>query len=124
MSKTNIHIIVTYIFHLIYIILSIRLMKQYSDDLLLSVLVGGALYLTYWIICSLKQYMPWKVYIHFVIGAFIQVMLNLLQIVPEDDGFLSGLGQAVYILVLVAFTAVIGIINWVIYAIHKKRREK
>lgn len=121
MNNKKINIIIAYIFNILLIFMSFFMMEQYVDELLLLFIIVGVIYLIYWIVCNIKRYMDWKVYKHLCIGVLIQILLNFSGIIPEDGGFLAGIGQAVYIVFLIIFVAIIGIINFIMYAIYRKK---
>lgn len=123
MKKQILHIRIAYLYHAVYIVLAFMLMGDYVDGLLAFFAVGGILYLGYWIVANAKGYMPWIVYKHFLIGAAIEVILNVFGIIPRDGPMFSGLGQAIYVIIVVLYAALIGIVNLILWLIDKKRNK-
>lgn len=122
LSEKN-HIIIAYIFNILSIMLSFALMRDYYDGLQITFLVLGIIYLAFWVICNRKSYMPWSVYSHFCVGVIVQIILNCAGIIPKDGGWFSGLGQFLYVIVLIIHAALIGIVNLVLYFVDRKRKR-
>ncbi|MBQ4522904.1 MAG: hypothetical protein IJA10_08120 [Lachnospiraceae bacterium] len=122
MKDKILHIIIAYVFHIVFIVMSFAMMQHYHDALLLAFIVLGILYLIYWIMCNRKSYMPWNVYGHFGVGVVVQVLLNTCGIVSEDGGLFSGLGQFFYVVFVVIHAVLVGLTNLILYVIHKKRK--
>ena len=120
MSRKKLHILIAYMFHIIFIVLGFLMMRSYYNSLQIIFLISGGLYIIYWIVCSRKNYMPWAVYMNFGIGALLQVLLNECGIIPEDGGWFPGLGQFFYIIFVAVHAVIIGIINLILYVIHRK----
>lgn len=112
---------IAYIFHAVFIIMSFILMPGDCNILQTAFLVTGLLYLIYWIVYNRKGYMPWIVYLHFLIGAAAQLMLNLFGVIPEDGGYFAGLGQFFYIVIVVIHAVLLGAANLILYVIDRKR---
>ena len=117
------HIAIAYIFNILSIVLSFALMRDYYDDLQITFLVLGVIYLIFWVICNRKSYMPWSVYIHFCVGVIVQILLNWTGIIPKDGGWFSGLGQYLYVIVLIIHAALIGIANLILFIVDKKKKR-
>lgn len=122
MNKKMIHIVTAYLFHFILIVMSFFMMRSYYNTLQIIFMVLGILYLIYWIVCNRKSYMPWSVYLHFVVGVLIEILLNESGIIPEDGGWFSGLGQFFYVIFVIVHAIVIGLTNLVLYGIAKRRK--
>lgn len=114
-------IIIVYSYHCLFIILSFMLMESYHDSLLTITFIADLLFLIYLIVSRIKSYMPWIVYLHLAIGTAVQVVLNLFGIVPKDGGWFSGLSQLFYIVLLLIFTCLYGIINLKLWLINREK---
>ena len=123
MNNKLIHIIIAYIFHIISIVMSIEMMKQDCNQLLITFIVMAIVYLIYWFIYNRKSYMPWIVYFNFLVGAVTQIILNNNGVVPEDGGMFSGIGQFFYVVLVVVHAAIVGIMNLILFMIDKKRKN-
>ena len=113
-----------YAFHAIFIVMSFLLMQHYYDTLQTLFCILGSIYLIYWIIGNRENYMPWSVYVHFTVGALLQILLNCSGMIPKDGGWFSGLGQLLYIIFLVGQTLLLGFVNLILYVIAKKKNNK
>ena len=67
--------------------------------------------------------MSWSVYTHFCVGVIVQIIFNWTGIIPKDGGWFSGLGQYLYVIVLIIHAVLIGIANLVLYFVDKKRKR-
>lgn len=121
-NEKFIHIIIAYIFNIILIVMSFAMMEQEYNQLQIAFIVLGVLYLIYWLVCNRKSYIPWMVYLHFGIGAVVQILLNSFGVVPEDGGFFPGLGQFFYVVLVVIHAVLVGIMNLILFLINKKRK--
>lgn len=121
MNKKSIHILIAYIFNIMFIVMSLLMMRSYYDSLQIAFIVLGVFYIIYWIICSRKSYMPWSVYLNFLAGVLAQVLLNRFGIIPEDSGLFSGLGQFFYVLLVIAHATIVGVVNLVLFMIAKRK---
>lgn len=116
MKEKNIQIIFVYLYHAFFILLGFMLMQQYIDGLLTTAVIADIVYVLYWFIFNInrERHMPWIVYLHFVIGSAIEIILNWSGIIPEDNALFVP-GQLFYILLLLIHAALIGIINLILY---------
>ncbi len=115
-------IIVSYIFHAVFILLGLLMMRKHSDILLLIAAVADVLYLLFCITVNRKTHMPWAVYVHFLIGTAVEFVLNLSGIIPYDEQLLmSGMSQLLYLLMLTLLTLLLGFSNLVLWLIHRKK---
>ena len=121
MNKKSIHILIAYIFNIMFIVMSLLMMRSYYDSLQIAFIVLGVFYIIYWIICSRKSYMPWSVYLNFLAGVLAQVLLNRFGIIPEDSGLFSGLGQFFYVLFVIAHAMIVGVVNLILFVIAKRK---
>lgn len=121
MKNKIIHIVIAYVFHIVFIVKSFVMMQQNYDILQIAYIVLGIMYLIYWIICNRKSYMTWDVYCHFAAGAVLQFLLNTCGVIPADGGFFSGLGQFAYAMLVVIHAVLVGLTNLILYVIYKKR---
>lgn len=121
MNKKSIHILIAYIFNIMFIVMSLLMMRSYYDSLQIAFIVLGVFYIIYWIICSRKSYMPWSVYLNFLAGVLAQVLLNRFGIIPEDSGLFSGLGQFFYVLFVIAHATIVGVVNLILFVIAKRK---
>ena len=124
MKNKIIQIIIAYVYHAFFIVQAFLMMQHYPDSVLITFAVIGILYLIYWIAMNRKGYMPWSVYLHFLVGAAINVLLNYTGIIPEDSGFFSGLGQFFFIIFLLIDAALLGVVNLILWLIDKLIRQK
>jgi hypothetical protein len=124
MNRKKANILIAYAFHIAFIVMSFLLMHHYYDMLHTIFCFLGSIYLYYWIITNKKNYMPWSVYIHFTVGTLIQILLNIIGVIPKDGGWLSGLGQLMYIIFLVAHTLLLGFVNLILYVIAKRKNNR
>lgn len=108
-------------YHLVFCLLATLMMK--GDCLLLISLgmVGGAVYLLYWIITARKAYMPWSVYLAFCAGTVVQAFLCHAEIFPADKGFFSGLGRWLYGDFVIGYAIILGIVNLIMYLLRSRR---
>ena len=121
MNEKSIHILIAYIFNIMFIVMSLLMMRSYYDSLQITFIVLGVFYIIYWIICSRKSYMPWSVYLNFLAGVLAQVLLNRFGIIPEDSGLFSGLGQFFYVLLVIAHATIVGGVNLILFVIAKRK---
>ena len=121
MNKKSIHILIAYIFNIMFIVMSLLMMRSYYDSLQIAFIVLGVFYIIYWIICSRKSYMPWSVYLNFLAGILAQVLLNRFGIIPEDSGLFSGLGQFFYVLLVIAHATIVGVVNLILFVTAKRK---
>lgn len=124
LNNEGLVIIISYIFNIFFILLGFAMMKQYVDGLIIVYLIVGSLFLFFWILTYLKSYVPWKVFGHFCIGAVVQILLNYFGIIPEDDGWFAGLGQAVYIFFLFIQIVLMAFINLIKFIIFRYKTYK
>lgn len=126
MKERNIQIIFVYLYHAFFILLGFMLMQEYVDGLLTTAVIADIVYVLYWLIFNInrERHMPWIVYLHFVSGSAIEIILNLFGIIPEDSGWFAGLGQFFYILLLLIHATLIGIINLALWLKSKKVDSK
>ena len=124
MNRKKANILMVYAFHAIFIVMSFLLMQHYYDTLQTLFCILGSIYLIYWIIGNRENYMPWSVYVHFTVGALLQILLNCSGMIPKDGGWFSGLGQLLYIIFLVGQTLLLGFVNLILYVIAKKKNNK
>ena len=123
MKKNKIQIIIAYVYHAIFILLGFLLMQGYYDALLIISFSADILYLIYWIVLNRKGHMAWIVYLNFVIGTVIEIILNRFGIIPGDGGFFPGLAQFFYIFLLLFHAVALGIANLILWLIDKWRNK-
>lgn len=124
MKDSKIQIIVAYVYHAIFILLGFLLMQSSYNALLVISMIAGILYLIYWIVLNRKGHMAWIVYLNFVIGTVIELLLNGFGIIPRDAGWFSGLAQLFFMFLLVIQVAALGIANLILWLIDKWRHKK
>ena len=124
MKKKVFNIVLGYVFHIVFIVMSYFMMQSDYRNLQVTFIVAGIIYLLYWIISNIKSYMPWIVYLHFSIGAIIQIILNNCGFIPEDAGFFPGLGQFFYWILVAALVLLIGLANLILFIIDRYRKRK
>ena len=119
------HIIVALAYHLIFFLATMLWMKDECVSLLIAALIGGVLYLIYWIIAGRRSYMPWIVYVAFFVGTAGQLLLNIVGVVPEDGyDFFVGLGQLFYEFEIAGIAILIGIANLIMFGITRIRTSR
>ena len=123
MNKKSMNILIVYAFHVVFIVMSFLMMQHYYDGLQIVFWVLGSIYLIYWIISNRETYMPWSVYVHFVVGSLVQILLNNSGIILKDSGWFSGLGQFFYIIFLIGHTLLLGLANLILYVIAKRKKS-
>ena len=123
MKENKIQIIVAYVYHAIFVLLGFLLMQSSYNALLIISVIAGILYLIYWIVLNRKGHMAWIVYLNFVIGTVIELLLNVLGIIPRDGGWFSGLAQLFYMFLLLIHVATLGIANLILWLVDKWRRK-
>lgn len=123
MKENKTQIIVAYVYHLIFILLGFLLMQNSYNTLQVISIIAGILYLIYWIVLNRKCHMAWIVYLNFVIGTVIELLLNVFGIIPEDTGLFPGLAQLFYIFLLLIQVAALGIVNLLLWLIDKRRHK-
>ena len=124
MNRKKANILMAYVFHVVFIVMSFLMMQHYYDWLQTIFCVLGSIYLIYWIIGNRKNYMSWSVYVHFTVGTLVQILLNSSGVIPEDSDWFSGLGQIIYVIFLVGHTLLLGLVNLILYFIAKKKNNK
>lgn len=124
MNKTIFQTMIAYAYHAIFIFLAFLLMNHYYDAMFLITFIAEAIYFIYWIAVNRKTYMPWIVYLHFLIGAIVELVLHWRGIIPGDGGFLPGLAQFCYIWVLVIYVVMLGVANFILWFRNRNTLEK
>jgi len=124
MNRKKANILMAYVFHVVFRVMSFLMMQHYYDRLQTIFCVLGSIYLIYWIIGNRKNYMSWSVYVHFTVGTLVQILLNSSGVIPEDSDWFSGLGQLIYVIFLVGHTLLLGLVNLILYFIAKKKNNK
>ena len=124
MNRKKANILMAYVFHVVFIVMSFLMMQHYYDRLQTIFCVLGSIYLIYWIIGNRKNYMSWSVYVHFTVGTLVQILLNSSGVIPKDSDWFSGLGQLIYVIFLVGHTLLLGLVNLILYFIAKKKNNK
>lgn len=124
MKKKVFNIVLGYVFHIVFIVMSYFMMQSDYGSLQVTFIVAGIIYLLYWIISNIKSYMPWIVYLNFAIGAIVQIILNNCGFIPEDAGFFPGLGQFFYWILVVALVLLLGLANLILFIIDRYRKKK
>ena len=115
MNKKSVNILISYVFHSVFIIMSFLMMQDDCARLLTLFLLLGGIYLISWIIGNRKKYMPWSVYVHFIVGVLVQILLNKSGIIPKDGGLCEGLGQFFYIVFLIGHALLLGLVNLILF---------
>lgn len=124
MKENWVQIIVAYVYHAIFILLSFFMMESDYNALQIIACIAGILYLIYWIVFNRKGHMAWIVYLNFGIGTVIEISLNWFGIIPADGGmFFPGLAQFFYIVILLIHAALLGIANLTLWLIDIRRHK-
>ena len=124
MKDNKIQIIIAYLFHVVFILLELLFMKKECFTLVKGFTIAGILYWSYWIWLNRKGYMPWIVYLNFFAVSTLNLILNWAEIIPADEGFFPGLGRAIFGLFVLGHVALIGLTNFVLWLIDKKRQKR
>lgn len=114
--------IVAYSFNLVMLILTFILMQDHTLFMLALGLFAGIAYWIYTIAANFRSHMPWLAYIHFVIGALVQGLLNWFSVVPPDGGELVGAGQMVYCFEIGALVGAVGITGFIMQVLREVRK--
>lgn len=121
------NIILAVVFHIALIILDYFFIDNYGAAFGYFFLLVGGVYFLYWIISNRKSYMPWKVYLVFVIGTITQLLLSLEGIIPKEYGTGEpgvGKSQFLYCILILFLTILIGIANYILHIIDSVRKNK
>lgn len=122
---TKKQMIIAAAFHIVFICLSFLLMQRDPGVLLDAFVCAAVCYWIFWITSNRRSYMPWKVFLVFLAGAAVQFIINMDGwLVPEDEGFLSGIGQAIYQLALLIHTGLLLLSNGIMWLINRKKSPK
>ncbi len=121
MKKSTSQIIFVYLYHLIWIIMTVMLVRHYGDALLISSGISNIILIVVWTIINLKDKVRWDVYFHFAIGTVAELLLNAGGIVGERTG-LWDLAQFFYICEIIAGTLILGFIQFIVWFIRIKKR--
>ena len=125
MKKTIANIIIAYAFHAIIIALDFRIMHNYPDGLMYTVMAFDIVYLIYWIVLNRKSHMSWLVYLNFLIGSGVEAALYWWGLTSTDyRPFKGGLEQLALLIFLAIHAALLGIANLVLWILEIRRREK
>ncbi|SCW55991.1 hypothetical protein SAMN02910456_01858 [Ruminococcaceae bacterium YRB3002] len=115
---------IAYVYHVIFIILGFILMEDHPFVMMGIAAGAGLIYWIYWIAVSRRSYMPWIIFLHFVIGTAVEAVLNWFSIIPNDGGELPGAGQFLYIALIVLQTVALMAINGAMNIIYVCIRQK
>lgn len=111
-----------YIFHALFILLGFILMTNHCLTLTLLFALSGMVYLGYLIYLIMQDkmgYLSWEVCLHFLIGSAVEFILNWFSIIPKDESSFAGMGQLVYIIVLLCCTALVVGGNAILWLVNK-----
>ena len=124
MKKTVVNIIIAYVFHAVIIMLDFRIMRDYPDGLMYTVMALDIVYLIYWIVLNRKSHMPWLVYLNFLIGSGVEAALYWWGLTSTDyRPFKGGLEQLALLIFLAIHAALLGIANLVLWSLEIRRRK-
>ncbi len=118
------HILIAYIFHLVPIILGFTAGRDRFHFMGFCAIAGTIAYIIYWCIANRKQFFSWAVFVHFLIGAAVQIILNAAEIIEPDSGMFSGLGQYFYIIYVQVSLVLVGLTNLILWLLDRRRRKK
>lgn len=121
MKKTSVQMTIAFLYHAVFILLSFIVMRHDCGIVLGWSFISAVAYLIYWIVIYRKSYIPWSVYGCFIVGTAVEAALNLKGIIPPDSGVFGGLGQAIYVYLIVLEAIVIAVVNVILYVINKYR---
>lgn len=124
MKRTLPHIIIAAVFHLILIAMGFLPMRDRFDLMSVVLLGGTVIYIIYWCIVNRKQFLSWLVFLTFLLGSVLQIVLNYAAIIPTDTGLFSGFGQFFYTVYVVGAALLVGITNLILWLIDRHRRKK
>ena len=63
-------------------------------------------------------------FVFFLIGAAVQILLNYKEVIQPDGGFMPGLSQYLYNIYVQVSLALVGITNLILWLIDRHRRKK
>ncbi|MBR3448922.1 MAG: hypothetical protein IKH27_14085 [Oscillospiraceae bacterium] len=118
------HILIAYIFHLVPIILGFTAGRDRFHFMGFCAIAGTIAYIIYWCIANRKQFLSWAVFVHFLIGAAVQIILNAAEIIEPDSGMFSGLGQYFYMIYVAVSAVLVGLTNLILWLIDRRRKTK
>ncbi len=121
MKKSTAQIIFVYMYHFICIVMTVMLVGDYADALLIITGILNIILMAVWIIMNIKEKIRWAVYFHFAVGTVAELFLNAGGIVGEGMG-LWDLAQLFYICEIIACTLILGFIQFIIWFIRIKKR--
>ena len=124
MKRKSVHILIPYVFHLLLIAIGFLDIPDRFDIMTVILLAGTLLYIVYWSIVNRKRFYSWMFFLHFLVGATLQVVLNLTQVITPDGGFFTGLGQLFYAFYVIGAELLVGITNLVLWLLDRHRRKK
>lgn len=123
-KKTLIQIGLAWLFHIILIIAAFLQLQDNYDAFCATVLISYAIYLIYWVVSNLKSYMPWFVFVNFLIGAAVEIVLNFTGVIPPDSAYFSGLTQFLYIISILLYCFLLAITNGIMHIVYRARNKK
>ena len=124
MKRNQPHIISAAVFHLLLIAMGFLPIRDRFELMSVVLLGGTVIYIVYWCIVNRKQFLSWLVFLTFLLGAVLQIILNYAEIIPTDTGLFSGLGQFFYTVYVVGAALLVGITNLILWLIDRHRRKK
>lgn len=122
MNRKALFIFAVYIYHIMFILLTVKLAGDYGDALLVTSLICNVIALVAWTLFDIKENVHWSVYFHFVLGTIIELILN--ECVLRADGRmtgLDGLAQFFYECELILVTLLLGMIHLIIRLIRRRK---
>lgn len=118
------HILIACLFHLVPITLGFISGSNRFHFMGLCAIIGTIAYIIYWCRVNRKQFLTWAVFVFFLIGAAVQILLNHKEIIQPDGGFMPGLSQYLYIIYVQVSLVLVGITNLILWLIDRNRRKK
>lgn len=117
MKKTFVSTIVVYLYHLIFIVMTIMLIEDYGDALMTISLFCNAVFVFIWTAIEIKRGIPRSVWFHFAAGTVMEVILNVYLYgvrIEVPSGTFADLVQFFYVCEIVAVAFALGILNLIV----------
>ena len=125
MKKTVANIIIAYVFHAVIILLDFLLMRNRPGTLLLLVMALDIGYLIYWIVLNRKTYMPWLVFLNFLIGSGVEAALYWWGLTSTDQRPFYGQWEPMTLIIfLIIHALLLGIANFVLWLLEIRRKKQ
>lgn len=122
MNKKFLFIFAVYIYHIMFILLTIKLAGDYGDALLITSVICSVVVLAVWILLDIKGNIHRTLWFHFILGTVIELILY--ECVLRADGGMTGfdgLALFFYECELILVTLLLGMIHFIIRFIRRRK---